>query len=194
MDQGLPVDNQQGGAGLVGETISILNGAHFESRSDLAFPSPNSLWLSFEAFYNSRSETLGALGYGWSHTYDASLDPAFQIEGKDFLRISDEKGRAHYFVEESPGLYSGAFNETSHVAVEAGDYVWYRLDGTRYGFLSSGNLIWIEDEKANRLELAYDAQGWLDRVTDMATGRMLTLHYTGDGLLSSISAPYRGGP
>jgi len=189
VDQGLPVDNQQGGAGLVGETISILNGAHFESRSDLAFPSPNSLGLSFEVFYNSQFETLGPLGYGWTHTYNTSLDPAYQIEGKDFLKISDEKGRAHYFVEESPGLYSGAFNESSHVAVEAGDYVWYRLDATRYDFSSSGNLIWIEDEKANHLELSYDVKRRLETVTDMASGRMLTLHYTGDGLLEYIEGP-----
>ena len=92
VDQGIPEGDQQGGAGLVGETICILNGAHFESRSDLSFPSPNSLGLTFETYYNSRSETLGALGYGWTHTYAISLDPAFQIEGEDFLKIVDQKG------------------------------------------------------------------------------------------------------
>jgi len=189
VDQGIPDDDQQGGAGLVGETICILNGTNVESRSDLAFPSPNSLGLSFEAFYNSRSQSLGTLGYGWTHTYDISLDPVFKIEGKGFLKIVDQKGRAHYFLEESPGLYSGAFKETSHVTVEAGDYIWYRLDGTRYGFLPSGQLIWIEDEKGNRLELVYDAQGRLDTITDTASGRMLTLNYNGDGLLEYIEGP-----
>jgi YD repeat-containing protein len=189
VDHGMPEDDQQGGAGLVGETISILNGTNAESRSDLSFPSPNTLGLTFEAHYNSRSQTLGPLGYGWTHTYDSSLDPAYQIEGKDFVRIVDQTGRAHYFLEEAPGSYKGAFNERTHVMLEAGDYVWYRLDGTRYGFLSSGELMWIDDEKKNRLELAYDAQGRLDTVTDTATGRVLILYYYADGLLDYIEGP-----
>ncbi|MBW2340188.1 MAG: RHS repeat protein, partial [Deltaproteobacteria bacterium] len=189
VDQGIPEDDQQGGAGLVGETICILIGASVERRSDLAFPSPNSLGLSFEAFYNSHSQSLGTLGYGWSHTYNTSLDPVFQIEGKDFVRIVDHTGRAHYFLEESPDLYRGVFKECTHLRIEAGDYVWYRLDGARYGFSPSGQLLWIEDEKANRLELIYDAQNRLETVTDMATARMLTFHYTGNGLLASIEGP-----
>ncbi|MCK4788719.1 MAG: RHS repeat protein, partial [Desulfobacteraceae bacterium] len=186
VDQGIPEDDQQGGAGLVGETICILNGTNVESRSDLAFPSPNSLGLSFEAFYNSHSQSLGTLGYGWSHNYNTYLDPVFQIEGKDFVRIVDHTGRAHYFLEESPDFYRGVFKECTHLRIEAGDYVWYRLDGTRYGFSSSGQLLWIEDEKANRLELIYDAQNRLETVTDMATARMLTFHYNGNGLLEYI--------
>jgi len=189
VDHGLPDDDQQGGAGLVGETICILNGANVEWRSDLLFPSPNSQGLSFKACYNSRSETLGALGYGWTHTYAVSVDPAYQIEGREFLKIIDEKGRAHYFLKQSPSLYRGAFKEPSHVTLEAGDYVWYRLDGTRYGFSSLGQLIWTEDEKRNRLALAYDAGGRLDTVTDMASTRMLTFHYNGNGLLASIEGP-----
>ena len=189
VDQGIPEDDQQGGAGLVGETICILNGTNVDWRSGLAFPSPNSLGLSFEAFYNSRSQSLGTLGYGWTHTYDVSVDTAFHIGGRYFLRIVDQKGRAHYFLEESPGLYRGAFKEPSHVTVKAGDYVWYRLDGTRYGFSSLGQLLWIEDEKGDRLELNFNGQVRLDTVADMASGRMLTFHYNGNGLLDYIEGP-----
>jgi len=189
VDHGIPDDDQQGGAGLVGETICILNGAHVEWRSDLSFPSPHSLGLTFEASYNSRSQSVGTLGYSWTHTYDISLDPAYQREGREFLKIIDEKNRAHYFLKQNPSLYRGVFQEPSQVTREAGVYVWYRLDGTRYGFSSSGELIWIDDEKENRLELAYDGGGLLHTVTDTATGRVLTLSYNADGLLQFIQGP-----
>jgi RHS repeat-associated protein len=132
---------------------------------------------------------VGPLGYGWTHTYDASLDPAFQIEGKEFVKIIDHTGRAHYFLEDGAGFYRGAFKEPTHVKVEAGDYVWYGLDGTRYGFSSSGELIWIEDEKGNRLELTYNGQGRLDTVTDVASSRVLIFYHYGDGLLEYIEGP-----
>ncbi len=186
VDYGVPEDEQQGGAGIVGETICILNGSSFEFRSDLTFPSPHRLGLSFEAFYNSRSQTSGSLGYGWTHTYDVSLDLAFQIEGNDFVKIVDQTGRAHYFAEENPGSYRGVFKECTRVKLEAGESVWHRLDGTRYGFSTIGQLVWIEDEKGNRLELIYDAQGRLDTVTDIAGIRALTFYYSGDGLLQRI--------
>jgi YD repeat-containing protein len=189
VDYGIPEDDQQGGVGIVGETICILNGSNVEYRSDLTFPSPNSLRLSFEAFYNSRSQTLGALGHGWTHTYDASLDSAFQIDGKGFVKIIDQSGRAHYFAEESPGSYKGVFKECTHVKTEGGESVWYRLDGTRYGFSTLGQLVWIEDEKGNRLELDYDSLGLLDTVTDTASSRALSFYYYGDGLLQRIEGP-----
>ncbi|MBW1910616.1 MAG: IPT/TIG domain-containing protein, partial [Deltaproteobacteria bacterium] len=55
IDHGLDSNEQEGGGGLVGETIRILNGNGVESRSDFFFTSPNRIRLSFNAFYNSRS-------------------------------------------------------------------------------------------------------------------------------------------
>lgn len=70
---------------------------------------------------------------------------------------------------------------------ESGEYVWYRLDGSKYGFSSAGKLLWLDDEKGNRLEVEHDVNGLPLTVTDLASGRELTFHYQ-DGLLESISA------
>lgn len=70
-------EQQGGGGGLLAGTIRIITGNAMESREDVSFPSPNSFGLAFRATYNSRSRTWGPLGYGWTHTYEASLDPAF---------------------------------------------------------------------------------------------------------------------
>ncbi len=189
VDYGLAEDQQQGGGALVGETICILNGNNVEARLDLAFPSPNSLGLAFEAFYNSRSDIIGVLGYGWTHTYSVSLDSVIVIDNTTYIRIVDEKGQAHYFLEDGSGSFKGAFKDRSHVRAEGGDYVWYRLNGIQYGFLGSGRLSWIDDEKGNRLRINYDAQGLLESVTDLASQRSLTFHYNAGGLLEWIEGP-----
>ena len=189
VDFGFAFDEQEGGGGLVGETVRLLNGNMVEVRSDLRFPSPNSLGLVFAATYNSRSAEAGILGFGWTHTYSATLDPDFEISGVSYLKVVCSSGRAHYFQEETPGNYKGAFHELSHVKEEAGDYVWYRLDGSRYGFSTEGTLIWIEDGKSNRLTVSYDAQDRVATVTDLASGRVLTFNYNANGLLESITGP-----
>jgi RHS repeat-associated protein len=189
VDHGLDTDEQQGGGGLVGETIRVLNGNTVESRLDLQFPSPNRLGLTLQAFYNSRSDITGSLGYGWIHTYGVSLDPAFMMGSSLYVKIVDQTGRAHYFKEDGDGLYAGVFNERTRVKAEAGGYAWYLLDGTKYAFSASGQLTWMDDSAGNRLELAYDTNNRLETVTDTSSGRILTFHYNADGQLTSITGP-----
>ena len=190
VDYGLSDDEHQGGGGLVGKTIRILNGNTVEHRSELSFPSPHRLGLTVVATYNSKSPNQGSLGYGWIHTYAVSLDPEFEMGGKEFLRIVDHTGRAAYFEEQAAGIFNGTFKERTSVKAEEGGYVWYRLDGTQYGFSHSGKLTWIQDAIGNRLELAYDAQDRLEKVSDTASGRVLTFHYAADGLVEHISGPF----
>jgi YD repeat-containing protein len=189
LDLGVAFDEQQGGGGLVAESVRLLNGNVIEARADVGVASPNSMGLSFTAAYNSRSSIDGSLGYGWSHTYSATLDDSATMFGQVYIRITGPTGRAAYFLEESPGVYKGAFKEKSSVRLEAGEYVWYRLDGSRYGFAADGKLNWIEDEKGNRLNLAYDAGGRIDTVTDAASSRVLSFSTNAEGLITAISGP-----
>jgi YD repeat-containing protein len=117
-----------------------------------------------------------------------TLNPSVQLGNRTFLKIIDGTGNASYFIQEVPGYYSGVIGERSYVRAEGGGYGWYRLDGTRYVFTSTGKLSTVEDEKGNVLALAYDGQGRLQTVTDNASGRVLTFTYT-NGLLASISGP-----
>jgi len=189
LDFGLAFDEQQGGAGLIGESVRILNGNAVETRTDLRFPSPNSLGLAFSATYNSRSAKISAMGHGWSHTYALTLDPAYTILGASYIKIIDETGRAVYFSEDTPGTYTGAFNEKSTLVVQGGEYIWQRLDGSKFGFSSQGRLLWMEDEKTNRINLSYDVQNRLETAIDSATGRSITFNYNAENQIVSISGP-----
>jgi RHS repeat-associated protein len=193
LDNGVDPNSQLGGNGVVGERISIFNGNSVESRLDLQFSSPNNLGLIFQATYNSQSDEPGALGFGWSHTHSAVLDPAYNMAGQTYLKIVDQTGRAVYFKEETAGVYKGEFNERSQVKAESGEFVWYRLDGSKYDFSATGQLLWMDDEKDNRLVLGYDAQNRLQTVTDTSSGRVLTFNYTAGNFLESISGPITQG-
>jgi RHS repeat-associated protein len=189
LEYGFSFDEQQGGGGLVGETIRILNGNTVEFRQDLGFSSPNRLGLSFAATYNSRSNINGLLGYGWTHTYGVSLNTNFVMGDERYLKILDQTGRAAFFKKEGVGFFKGQFYQHSYIASDAIGYVWYRLDGSRYGFANSGTLMWLEDESGNRIDLEYDAQNRLQRAVDITSRRELNFNYNSAGLLESISGP-----
>jgi len=188
-DYGFLQDEAEGGGGLFAGGIRLLNGNVIEAREDLSFSSPHSFGLSFEAYYNSRSTVVGSLGHGWSHTYEVTLTPSVPMGYVSLLKIVDATGRASYLEKRAEDSYEGAFGELTTVKAEGGGYVWYRLDGARYGFSSAGRLEWIDDEKGNRLSLSYNGQGRLETVTDTASGRVLTFNYLANGLLENIHGP-----
>ena len=189
LDLGFQFQEHMGGAGLVTDTVRLINGNVTESRTDINLPSPNSRGLAFAAVYNSRSEIVGTLGYGWHHSYSIELESDVLYFGQVFTKVVDESGRAAYFYEDTPGLYKGAFKEKTHVEFGSGEFVWYRLDGSRCGFLPDGQLAWIEDEKSNRLNLFYDARGFLETVIDAASGRVLSFSYNADDRIAVITGP-----
>ena len=189
VDLGVAPDEQQGGGGLVGETVRITNGNSFVFRSDMLFTSAHTMGLGFSAYYNNQSELAGYLGAGWSHTYSAFLDPSIKFRKKDYVRIVDATGRGHYFRKNKRGVFKGSFFEYSHVTAEADGFVWHRLNGSRYGFDDKGRLLWIDDEKGNRLQLDYARRHRLDSITDLSSGRALIFNYNNKGLIESIAGP-----
>lgn len=182
-EYGLDRDQIVEGGEVVAETVNLLYGNVVEARLDLRFPSPNRLGLTFEAFYNSRSAGYGRCGYGWSHSYSARL---ILPGATSYHEVVDATGRSHYF-SESGGVFSGVYQERSRLVASGDGFLWYPLDGSRYRFSSTGVLTWIEDQVGNRLTLGYSAEK-LHTVTDGASGRVLTLNYTGN-LLTGIDGP-----
>jgi hypothetical protein len=105
---GYNTDDLEGNTGLINGTLNILNSNCFEARQDVSFPSTFGAGLAFGGLYNSRSDFDGPFGYGWSHSYNALLNPAVDITGDIYLQILEPNGRGIYFLEESPGVYQGA--------------------------------------------------------------------------------------
>jgi len=174
---------------LTRDPIRIYDGNNIESTIDLRLLSPSSGGFTFERFYNSRSELIGPQGYGWSHSYSPSLVDQYEYHETTYLKIIDETGRGIYFTSDGDDQYLGAFKEPTRVAMEDGNYVWHRLEGSRYTFNTEGRLIWIEDALGNRRNLTYDASNRLETVTDEASSRVFGFYYNADGFLDHISGP-----
>lgn len=172
------------------DPIRITNGNRFETAEDLQFNSPFRGNLAFRRSYNSRTQETGPLGYGWTHTYDAKLVTDYD-PNPDFIKILDETGRGVYFENGGADIFEGRFNERSWVEmVTSGgtEYVWHRLDRKKFIFDTDGQLIRIFDEAGNQQILSYNAEGLLDTVADVASGRILIFAYNG-GFIQSITGP-----
>ena len=189
IDLGVLGNEQRGGGGLIADAVRIINGNAIEARDDINFPSPYSKGFIFSAVYNSRSGSIGNTGFGWYHTYSITLELDFSILGQPYLKVIDETGRPAYFIEDGTGFFRGAFNEKTHITAISDYFIWHRLDGTSYRFAANGRLLWIEDEKGNRLDLQYDNGGLLELVLDVSSGRTLSFNYNADSLIESISGP-----
>jgi len=176
-------------SGKVGNPISIYNGNNYDSAVDLSFPSPGGRPITLKRYYNSRSALNNSMGQGWTTNYYAYLKPNLSYRGGVYLGILDETGRAVYFLSQGAGTYTGAFNERTTVKVINGNYVWYRLDGSRFVFNANYKLIRIEEPHGNYQTLTYDAKNRLATVADDVGSRSITFHYKSNGRVDYISGP-----
>jgi RHS repeat-associated protein len=174
---------------LVSNPVGIYKGNNTEKQEDVRFSTPGRPPFVFTRYYDSRITRSVPFGRGWTHNFTTLLNPADTFEGQTYVRINDESGKGYYFTEESAGLYKGAFNERSFVRAEGGNYFWYRSDGTRCAFDSAGKPLWTQDEVGNRQTLTRDSLSRVETITDEASGRVLTLHYNENNLITHISGP-----
>ncbi|HKI45812.1 MAG TPA: DUF6531 domain-containing protein, partial [Balneolales bacterium] len=181
------VEKEPGG---VGDPISLFNGNNYIEKVDLRFLTPNNFGLAFKRFYNSQSNIDGAMGYGWSHNFNLSLDPNYDIMGTTHINIHDASGKDLYFTETNTTRWDGTFGEKSYIIVEAdSSYTWHKLDGSITNFSSTGQLQWRKDASGSQQSFNPGANGLLETITDLASDRTLTLHYDAQNRISYISGP-----
>jgi len=172
---------------IKGNPVNILNGNNFEEIEDLRFPTPHQDNFTFKRYYNSHSQAVSSLGYGWNHNFNTSLDSEW-IVSQEIIKISDGSGRGIYFHHEGNGEYIGRYKEKTRVEFQNDTFTWYHLNGQKYIFNSSGSLTEIIDEFGNRQLLSY-TDGRLTTVTDEASGRTMNFEYNVDGLLTQVTGP-----
>ena len=173
---------------MKGNPVRLYNGNNIETVLDLHLSSPFAEQFDLRRYYNSRSKVNDSVGYGWTHSYSAKLIPNY-YSLSNYIKILDETGRGIYFVTYGGDHFTGRYMEKSRVELEAGNYVWYRLDGLKFIFDPQGVLIRIEDTLGNTRSLAYNATNRLETVTDEASGRVLTFSYDANYRVQHIYGP-----
>lgn len=82
---------------LTGNPVNIATGNKYEEVLDLTLPTPG-IQLEFKRFYNSQLSNDGPLGYGWTHSYDLTIQVIQESPSKRVI-VWDSNGRALYFTE-----------------------------------------------------------------------------------------------
>lgn len=175
----------EGQCGLLvqfGSSAHVASGALTHSQELFTAKGAN-LPAGVVLHYNSRDGYVGALGTGWSHSYDVFLKQA----GTNSILVHEGNGQRKLY-QLVNGIYVSQPGDYSTLAKKAnGSFILTRKDGTVNTFSADGKLTTITDRNSNLLSLTYSG-GNLATVTDPA-GRIITFAYDAANHLISMVDP-----
>ncbi|MCL2881669.1 MAG: DUF6531 domain-containing protein [Coriobacteriia bacterium] len=154
--------------------------------------------LSFLMTYNSTETRTGALGPGWTHSFEISIE---RQDDKAIILLED--GQREVF--EYRGSWRHAQGEDASLTENDGQFTYRTHQGVEYLFDNQGKLIQITDRNGHFLKLSYNDSGQLQtaendsgaqfnfsyeegrlvQVADNAS-RAISLTYS-DGILASVT-------
>ena len=191
-----------GGAGVsppaTTDPVCYVDGSVLDAATDVRVRCPG-VDLVFRRAYSSADVRTGPLGLGWTHSYDARLEPA----GSNRVRVcrsADPSGAGWVspvtFPEPPPGgssvAESGAFRLRR---LEGGGWAFQTPSLLTYGFSPSSNLTSVVHASGASVSLVYEG-GLLVRA-EHSCGKALTFGYVrprpgAPQLLSSVGTPDPG--
>ena len=124
----------------------------------------------------------GALGYGWTHSYDIRLREA--DDGS--VVINDGAGIDRLFTPGAAGYKPVPGDHGRLGALANGKYLLTEADGTEIRFRSDGLFERIRDRSGNRVTAVYDGDGRLISLNH-SSGDRFTLHYDDRGRLIDLT-------
>lgn len=173
---------QLGGSGFYGQS-SMMTGNNLIRHHLVGWDSLGASAVSFTLFHNSRGTYNGALGHGWSHSYDSRIttDPGvsstvrmpdgllvpYTISGGNYVRPD---GWNHTLVRHSNNTYTLTFKNQ-----------------VKWEYSSAGWLIAVKDRVGNTTAINRNSSNEITSITS-ADGRTLTFSYA-SGNISSIQDP-----
>ncbi|MDA8235193.1 MAG: SBBP repeat-containing protein [Clostridia bacterium] len=170
----------------VEEDIEPATGAHVIEKELLTVGGARP--LSFQINYNSLLLNKGVMGRGWSHNYDTRL---VELSNGD-IDIYLNANRVNRFFNNGNNQFSSPDLTVRFVTLVKnidGTYSLTLQDQSVFRFNSSGKLIERKTKNGQSLNLAYNAEGKLEKIIEPISGRSLSLAYTADGLVYSVSDP-----
>jgi RHS repeat-associated protein len=192
------------------DPVNMVNGNMFHVERDISIKG-RGLPIVFERFYNSRSPKNGPLGFGWTHSFnhtlefiDDNVDRAVNAADNDGVTSAamwtDGTGNQKFIVvsgASAAGVPIGAgFSAPKGFFFQAarqpnGTYTIREKNGLTYTFESTGGtvgqiarVIKIADRYGNALNLTYSASK-LTAVAD-SLGRTLAFVYDGTNRITEV--------
>lgn len=131
--------------------------------------------LAAQRTYNSQDlRTAGAFGTGWSTPWDQRLT----VEPESTVLVVLESGRTVRFGKNPDGTFASPLGESFELQATGTGFRMQDTGGQTREFNTTGQLVRITDAFGRSQTLTYTS-GKLTKVTDDASGRFLTLAWTG---------------
>lgn len=162
-----------------GDPINLFRGSVVEQAVDTSWSIPGGT-LVFQRTYNSDLARDGALGPGWSHTFERRIETvaggAVEIDGRGVRLFHRSAGSAYLPLQDGGArLQQTSEGWTSRFGT-----------GTTYQYLPDGKLDLIRDSNGNVTRAEYFGNGDLHRIIDPRNG-VLEFAYSG-GHIREITA------
>ena len=148
--------------------------------------------LAFERSYNSQDLAVGPMGQGWTHSYNMHL--AFEtagINGTAAVLTAPHGSQIRFLDPDGDGEYSAEPGVRATLDYNAGLYSVTLGNQVQYLFDAAGRLNSLADSYGRLTTMSYNEDGLLSQIT-APDGRFLTLGYTEMAygrVLTSVSDP-----
>jgi len=169
----------------VGEPVNVTNGNMYLQHTDYRLPGLGE-GLDITRTYNSRKQTSGLFGVGWSSVLEESVT----AYGNLLLRLDLPDGRAVYFDRDS---VNDPFEPLSMLGFHGqlvknanNTYTLTFRDGSVHEFNANGKLTSFADPNGNTITLTLNGSGNPTTITD-ASGRTVTITYDSQSKIATIS-------
>jgi YD repeat-containing protein len=166
--------------GMLSDPVNTGTGAFVHQETDLSLAS-SGVPFTWTRTYTSQDTASGRFGFGWTDTYQASLD--VQPSGDVIAKGID--GQRLVFTAEGDEFVGAPGANATLEAFDDG-YELVTNDLLFYYFDLDGKLLYASDRTSLGVELAYDTGGRLSTVTDSA-GNTATVSYTTRDLVSGVA-------
>ena len=175
---------------VTGHPVDVATGKVFTDHVDFELPGP--IPLVWERVWFSTTETAGALGHGWHHSYELAL--AFDQENRIFaMRLADGRAIGCPFLDEGESMLNPRekmefFRDRQGYGVRnIEERLVYRFSDWPLGDFHP--ITRIENTAGQAILFEYSATGHLQRITDSA-GRVLPVNTDHQGRILTVHAPH----
>lgn len=152
---------------------------------DLSTAAPGIKNVDIQRIYSQsllERNTLGPLGYGWTHNWEATATT--DADGQVAIRLN---GQVRLFDPAPGGGFVGKPGERGMLNAEGGGYRLTEVNGVEYVFSPDGLLAYVDDTVGNRITLEYT--GLLVSRVVHSNGQDLDFTYLPNGRLESVTDP-----
>jgi RHS repeat-associated protein len=175
----------------VGHPVTVTSGNMYLDQVDIAVPGIGPALVFSRSFNSENRFHHGALGLGWTHSFEQRLTLATADVPDDQIILYLGDGTARYFWDQGrEGTYEAyvpAAEESSFKRV-TGTFVRQFREGGSETYDAQGRLTRITDRLGLSLTIARAANGRIESITN-ASGRALRLTHYANGALQRVAGP-----